>query len=633
MPHHTSLIATIVAGLGLAFVFGALAQRLRLPPLVGYLVAGVVIGPFTPGYVADQELAPQLAEIGVILLMFGVGLHFSLTDLLAVRAIAVPGAIGQIAVVTALGAGLAHLLGWPLGTGLVFGLALSVASTVVVLRALQERRLVDTERGRIAVGWLIVEDLAMVLALVLIPALAGVLGGRPAEATNGAAATEALAATGLVGLLDPGNVWVALALTLAKVTAFVALMLLVGQRLIPWVLHWVAHTGSRELFRLAVLAIALGVAFGSAELFGVSFALGAFFAGMILAESPLSQQAAQETLPLRDAFAVLFFVSVGMLFDPAILVRMPGPVAATVLIIVVGNALAAFSITIAFRYPLRTALTMAAALSQIGEFSFILAGLGVSLALLPAEGQDLILAGALLSILVNPLLFVVLDRLGPRLKAREERLRPDEPAAAPAMPELPVTALTGHTVLVGYGRVGSLIGAALRDRGEPFLVIEEREGTARRLREEGVEVILGNAGQHGLLAAANLGRAKCLVSAIPNPFEASTLIEAARSASPGIEIVARAHSDAEVEHLQQFGANRIVLGELEIAREMASYLFREQGAFEAFDRADLAPDGDAFERAQVGSGARERAGEPQESGGENGGLAGLQAAAGADAPR
>src|ERR671912_522299 len=325
MPHHTSLIATVVAGLGLAFVFGALAQRLRLSPLVGYLVAGVIIGPFTPGYVADQELAPQLAEIGVILLMFGVGLHFSLPDLLAVRAIAVPGAIGQIAFVTALGAGLAHLLGWSLGTGLVFGLALSVASTVVVLRALQERRLVDTERGRIAVGWLIVEDLAMVLALVLIPALAGVLGGRPAAETNDAA-TEALAATGLVGFLDPGNLWIALALTLAKVTAFVALMLLVGQRLIPWVLHWVAHTGSRELFRLAVLAIALGVAFGSAELFGVSFALGAFFAAMILAESPLSQQAAQETLPLRDAFAVLFFVSAGMLFNPEIILREPSSV-------------------------------------------------------------------------------------------------------------------------------------------------------------------------------------------------------------------------------------------------------------------------------------------------------------------
>jgi CPA2 family monovalent cation:H+ antiporter-2 len=601
MPHNTSLIATIVAGLGLAFVFGALAQRLRLSPLVGYLVAGVLIGPFTPGYVADQALAPQLVEIGVILLMFGVGLHFSLSDLLAVRAIAVPGAIGQIAFVTALGAGLAHLLGWSLGAGLVFGLSLSVASTVVVLRALQERRLVNTERGRIAVGWLIVEDLAMVLALVLIPALAGVLGGRPSDPTNGAA-TEVVAATGLAGFLDPGSVWTALVLTLTKVAAFGALMLLVGRRLIPSVLHWVAHTGSRELFRLAVLAIALGVAFGSAELFGVSFALGAFFAGMILAESPLSQQAAQETLPLRDAFAVLFFVSVGMLFDPTILLRMPGPVAATVVIIVVGNALTAFAITLAFRYPLRTALTMAAALSQIGEFSFILATLGVSLALLPAEGRDLILAGALLSILVNPLLFVALDRLGPRLKAREDGARPEETASAP--PEMPVTALAGHTVLVGYGRVGSLIGAALRERGEPFLVIEEREETAQRLRREGVEVILGNAGEHGLLAAANLRGAKCLVSAIPNPFEASTLIEAARNASPGLEIVARAHSDAEVEHLQKHGANRIVLGELEIAREMASFLFRERGTFPALDASELPADGDAFDRAQVGRGAR-----------------------------
>jgi CPA2 family monovalent cation:H+ antiporter-2 len=629
MPHHTSLIATIVAGLGLAFVFGALAQRLRLSPLVGYLVAGVLIGPFTPGYVADQALAPQLAEIGVILLMFGVGLHFSLKDLLAVRAIAVPGAIGQIAVVTALGAGLAYLLGWAVGAGLVFGLALSVASTVVVLRALQERRLMDTERGRIAVGWLIVEDLAMVLALVLIPALAGTLGGRPAEVTDGVA-TQALAAAGLI---DPTSVWAALGLTLAKVSAFVLLMLLVGRRLIPWVLHWVAHTGSRELFRLAVLAIALGVAFGSAELFGVSFALGAFFAGMILAESPLSQQAAQETLPLRDAFAVLFFVSVGMLFDPTILIRSPGPVAATVLIIVVGNGLAAFLITLAFRYPLRTALTMAAALSQIGEFSFILAGLGVSLSLLPAEGRDLILAGALLSILVNPLLFVGLDRLSPGLKAREERLMSHEPTAAVPTPELPATTLTGHTVLVGYGRVGSLIGQALRERGEPFLVIEEREGVAGRLRAEGFEVILGNAGQRGLLAAANLEQAKCLVSAIPNPFEASTLIEAARNANPRIEIVARAHSDAEVEHLQKFGANRIVLGELEIAREMAGYLFREEGTFATFDRGDLAPDGDAFERAQMGAGARERVGDEAASGTTERGLDGVPSAASADAAR
>jgi monovalent cation:H+ antiporter-2, CPA2 family len=617
MPHHTSLIATIVAGLGLAFVFGAIAHRLKLSPLVGYLLAGVLIGPFTPGYVADQELAPQLAEIGVILLMFGVGLHFSLKDLLAVKAIAVPGAIGQMALATLLGMALAWSLGWSVGAGLVFGLALSVASTVVLLRALQERRLIESEKGRIAVGWLIVEDLAMVLALVLLPALSGVLGGRTDPAAGGSTA-EAVQAVGLVGWLDPSSVWLALGLTLVKVAAFVGLMLVVGRRLIPWVLHWVAHTGSRELFRLSVLAIALGVAFGSAELFGVSFALGAFFAGMILAESELSHQAAQETLPLRDAFAVLFFVSVGMLFDPSILLREPGPVLATVAIVVVGKSIAALLIVLAFRHPLSTALTISASLAQIGEFSFILAGLGVSLALLPPEGRDLILAGALISILVNPLLFVALDRLAPRLQAREPRpqkrgvtAEPDhaapEAAASDPMPALPVTGLSGHTVLVGYGRVGSLIGEALRERGEPFLVIEEREGTVERLREAGIEAILGNAGQRGLLTAANLAEAKCLVSAIPNPFEASTLLERARAANPDIEIVARAHSDAEVEHLKRFGANRIVLGELEIAREMASYLFRERGAFAAFDTADLAPDGDAFERAQIGQGARARA--------------------------
>jgi CPA2 family monovalent cation:H+ antiporter-2 len=612
MPHHTALIATIVAGLGLAFVFGAIAHRLKLSPLVGYLVAGVLIGPFTPGYVADQELAPQLAEIGVILLMFGVGLHFSLKDLLAVKAIALPGAVGQMAIATLLGMALAWSLGWSIGAGLVFGLALSVASTVVLLRALQERRLIESEKGRIAVGWLIVEDLAMVLALVLLPALSGVLGGRSDAAAQSGTA-DVVQAAGLVGWLDPSSVWLALALTLVKVAAFVGLMLVVGRRVIPWVLHWVAHSGSRELFRLSVLAIALGVAFGAAELFGVSFALGAFFAGMILAESQLSHQAAQETLPLRDAFAVLFFVSVGMLFDPSILVREPGPVLATVAIIVVGKSIAALLIVLAFRHQLSTALTISASLAQIGEFSFILAGLGVSLALLPPAGRDLILAGALLSILINPVLFVALDRLAPRLHAREQQRRaaakPDQTASAAGTtatlaPELPVTSLSGHTVLVGYGRVGSLLGEALKERGEPFLVIEEREGTVERLRAEGVEVILGNAGQRGLLEAANLAGAKCLVSAIPNPFEASTLLERARAANPDIEIVARAHSDAEVEHLQRFGADRIVLGELEIAREIASFLFRERGAFAAFDTADLAPDGDAFERAQVGPGAR-----------------------------
>jgi CPA2 family monovalent cation:H+ antiporter-2 len=568
MPHHTSLIATIVAGIGLAFLLGTIANRLKLSPLAGYLLAGVLIGPFTPGYVADQQLAPQLAEIGVILLMFGVGLHFSLSELLAVRAIAVPGAIGQILIATLLGMGLAHWLGWSIGAGLVFGLALSVASTVVLLRALQERRLVSSERGRIAVGWLIVEDLAMVLTLVLLPALAGLLGGR----ADGAGHTSLISA-----LYHPTSVWTLLALTAVKLLAFLGVTLVVGRRLIPWVLHYVAHTGSRELFRLAVLAIALGVAFGSAMLFDVSFALGAFFAGMILAESPLSHQAAQETLPLRDAFAVLFFVAVGMLFDPSIVVRAPLAVAATVSIIVIGKSLAALIIVVAFRHSLQTALTIAVSLAQIGEFSFILAALGTSLDLLSKEGQDLILAGALISILLNPLLFFALDRrYPPPAKRAPAAAAPDAAVQGREEPlELPRTALTGHAVIVGYGRVGSLIGAALGERRMPFLVVEEKPEIVARLRNEGTEIIPGSAGEAGLLEAANLAKARWLISAIPDPFESSSLIEAGRAANPALKIVARAHSDAEVVHLEKYGADFIVLGEREIAREMARYVLQD----------------------------------------------------------
>jgi CPA2 family monovalent cation:H+ antiporter-2 len=361
MPHDTPLIATIVVGLGLAFVFGAIANRFKIPPLVGYLLAGVLVGPHTPGFVADQALATELAELGVILLMFGVGLHFSFKDLLSVRAIAVPGAVVQIGFATVLGFGLSYLLGWDTGAGFVFGLALSVASTVVLLRAMQERRLIDTERGRIAVGWLIVEDLAMVLALVLLPALAGLLKGG--DAGQAAAFSDPLATRFGLGL------WGVLGLTLAKVVAFVALMLIVGRRVVPWILHTIAHTGSRELFRLAVLAIALGVAFGAAKLFGVSLALGAFFAGMIMSESELSHRAAEESLPLRDAFAVLFFVSVGMLFDPTSLLREPLPILATLFIIVIGKSVAAFFIVIAFRHPVATALTISASLAQIAHAS------------------------------------------------------------------------------------------------------------------------------------------------------------------------------------------------------------------------------------------------------------------------
>ena len=573
MPHHTSLIATIVAGLGLAFICGVIANRLRLSPLVGYLLAGVLIGPSTPGFVADQALAPQLAEIGVILLMFGVGLHFSLKDLLAVRSIAVPGALGQIALVTLLGFGLAQTLGWSWGAGVIFGLALSVASTVVVLRALQERRLLETERGRIAVGWLIVEDLAMVLALVLIPALAGLMGGQPVDQTPGSA---------LLAWLEPRTIWGALGITLVRVGAFIALMLVVGRRLIPWVLHYVAHTGSRELFRLAVLVMALGVAFGSAELFGVSFALGAFFAGMILAESPLSQRAAQETIPLRDAFAVLFFVSIGMLFDPTVLVAQPGSVLATFSIIVAGNALAAFAIVLAFRYTLRTALTLAASLSQIGEFSFILAGLGVDLKILPEAGRDLILAGALLSILINPMLFVIVDHLTPWLKAREQ-LSPALPSAGSEEAELSPTSLHEHAVLVGYGRVGSLVAEALEQKGHPLLIIDDRQEIVDQLRARGVEVISGNAAQSGVLKAANLAGARWLISAIPNPFENGNLIEQARAANPDLEIIARAHTDAEVDHLKRFGASLIIMGEREIARGMTDHIMKRLDPLDVSD--------------------------------------------------
>ena len=534
--HHTSLIATIVAGLGLAFVFGALANRFKLPVLVGYLLAGVIVGPFTPGYVADQELAPQLAEIGVILLMFGVGLHFSVKDLMSVRKIAIPGAVVQIAAATAMGVGLAHLLGWTFGAGLVFGLALSVASTVVLLRALQERRLIETDRGRIAVGWLIVEDLAMVLALVLLPAVSGMLGGEAPPP-------------------GPGGVAGAFAITIGKVVAFVAFMMIIGRRVIPWVLHRIAHTGSRELFRLGVLAMALGVAFGSAALFGVSFALGAFFAGMIMAESELSQQAANETLPLRDAFAVLFFVSIGMLFNWSVILREPLAVLATLAIIVIGKSLAAWLIVIAFKRPQSVALTISASLAQIGEFSFILASLGVSLKLLPKDGQDLILAGAILSILINPLLFAVLDKILPKLVGRA-----GEPVA-------PAIAAQPHGVLVGYGRVGKAVAEGLKGR-MPLVVIEDEGERADELRDGGFEVIQGNAVRPEVLLRAGLAEATHLFVAVPSPFEAARIIEQAKAANPAVKIIARAYTDADVDLLTQMGATHALIGEQEIARGM-----------------------------------------------------------------
>ncbi|HVR66318.1 MAG TPA: YbaL family putative K(+) efflux transporter, partial [Verrucomicrobiae bacterium] len=495
----------------------------------------------------------ELAEIGVILLMFGVGMHFSLKDLLSVRAIAIPGAIAQILLATLLGLLLSWALGWSLGGGLVFGLALSVASTVVLLRALQERKLIDTERGRIAVGWLIVEDLAMVLALVLLPALAGLLEG------GAGAAAESLSAA---------DVALALAITLGKVAAFLLLMLVVGRRVIPWILHYVAHTGSRELFRLAVLAIGLGIAYGAAQIFEVSFALGAFFAGMVLSESELSHQAAEESLPLRDAFAVLFFVSVGILFDPLILVQEPLPVLAVLAIILIGKSVAAFAIVIAFRHPVGTALMVAASLAQIGEFSFILANLGVDLGLLPERGRDLILAGAILSILANPAIFAVISRFKIASALAPAGIPDDESAVETG--NLP-TSLTGHAVIVGYGRVGGRLGATLRGKGHAVLAIEDNRDIAARLRGDGIEVIAGNAAAPEVLGAANLLGARWCFVAVPNAFEAGQIIEQARALNPQLPIIARAHFDAEVEHLQRLGASVTIMGENEIARAMAEH--------------------------------------------------------------
>ena len=556
MPdHHTPLIATIALGLLLAFILGMIAHRLRVSPLVGYLLAGVVVGPFTPGYVADQGLADQLAEIGVILLMFAVGLHFSLKDLMAVRAIALPGALGQILVATLMGMGMGWLFDWGIGGGLVFGLSLSVASTVVLIRALQERRIAETERGRIAIGWLIVEDLAMVLALVMLPALAPALKGAAG--------------------LSLGDLALTLVLTLGKVAAFVALMLVAGRRVIPWVMHLAAHTGSRELFRLAVYAIALGVAFGAAELFGVSFALGAFFAGMVMGESQLSQRAAEEALPLRDAFAVLFFVSVGMLFNPGILFTAPLAVLAVLAIIVLGKSAAAFLIVRAFGHPAGTALTISASLAQIGEFSFILAGLGGALGLLPPEGRDLILAGAILSILINPFLFALIERRG----APAARVAPAAAPAAPVAQKAPappldeaavegIAAMEGHDVVVGYGRVGSLLAQGLRDAGRPVLVFEDAESRAVAARADGMPAVLGHAADPQVLALAGLPVARRLFVTVPEAFEAGQVVEQARVLNPALEIVARAHSDAAVEHLERLGADRVILSEREIVRRM-----------------------------------------------------------------
>lgn len=559
MPHESTLIFTIAASFGLALVLGFLAARLKLPVLVGYMVAGVIIGPMSPGLVVDVGLSHQLAEIGVILLMFGVGLHFSLADLFAVRRIALPGALIEIPLVTALGAGLATWWGWSLGGALVFGLCLSVASTVVLVRAMETHGQLKTMNGHIAIGWLVVEDLAMVLVLVLLPPLAGVLGG-----------------TASVG--DERSLLLTLGLTLFKVTGFIALMMVVGRKVFPWLLWQVAHTGSRELFNLCVVAAAIGIAYGAATLFGVSIALGAFFAGIVLRESDFSYRAAQESQPLRDAFSVLFFVSVGMLFDPHILLSNPLGVLAVLAIIMGGKSMLAFTLVKIRGYPLTTALTVSVGLAQIGEFSFILAGLGVSLNVLPKEGLNLILAGSLLSIALNPLVFHAVEPLQRWIRSRSRFARfleqKDDPLAI-----LPMTftseELTGHVVLVGFGRVGRRVAHALQERGLRYVVVEENRDFVGELRSKGLPAVAGDAQEPEVLIQAHIARAALLIVAMPDASRTCRMLEVARMLNPHIGSIARVHSDDEAALLARENVGSVFYGEQELAKAMIGEIDQE----------------------------------------------------------
>ncbi|SFW35385.1 YbaL family putative K(+) efflux transporter [Nitrosovibrio sp. Nv17] len=567
MPHSVTLITTIAVSLGLALLLGLLANRFKLPVLVGYLVAGVILGSNTPGFVADMELSAQLAEIGVILLMFGVGLHFSLNDLLAVRRIALPGAIVQIGVATALGAAVATAWGWDPGAAIVFGVALSTASTVVLLRALEQRGVLKSVNGSIAVGWLVVEDLAMVMVLVLLPPLAGWLDA-PAES-----AAHPIGAEWLMPLL----------ITFGKVAIFIALMLIVGKRVFPWLLWHVASTHSTELFILSVIAVAIGIAYGSAMLFGVSFALGAFFAGMVMRESDLSHRAAQESLPLRDAFSVLFFVSVGMLFDPNVFIDQPFAVIATLAIIIIGKSLAAFLLVLAFRYPLNTALTVSASLAQIGEFSFILAALGVSLGLLPVEAQSLILAGAFISITLNPLVFRIIEPAQEWIRSRSRVARVLERSGDP-LAELPGSVassyVTSHVVLVGYGRVGRHIGETLTGQGLALVVVDQNREMVEGLRRHGIHAVAGDAADPAVLIQAHIARARVLVIAVPDTLRSRRMIEIAHMLNPSVEVTVRAHNEEEAGLLSRESGSTVFLGERELALSMTRHVLQVCGTYE-----------------------------------------------------
>lgn len=553
ITHDLPLVTTIALGFSSAFACGLIASKLRLPPIVGYLIAGILIGPFTPGVMADPLIAEQLSEIGILLLMFGVGLHFSLKDLWEVRKIAVPGAIVQIAAATALGALVSHFWGWSLTSGIMFGLALSVASTVVLLRALEEHNLLQSNNGHIAIGWLIVEDIVMVLALVLIPAIAG--SGNTASAND--------------------NEWLrSMGEALGKLVMFVLLMVIAGKRILPWLLTTVARTRSRELFTLSVFAVAVGVAYGASKLFGVSFALGAFFAGMMIRESDLSHEAADKALPLQDAFAVLFFVSVGMLFNPLVLIEQPLHVLLTAGIIIVGKSIAAFGIILLFRYPLKTAMVVSAGLAQIGEFSFILAGLAVMNGLLPEEGRDLVLAGAIVSIALNPLFFVTSRWIYEWMARHPEiskrfNMGDDELSH---LSDVEKETLRDLVILVGYGRVGKHICSNIESSYIDLVVVDANRERVELLREKGSHAIAGDATHEETLREAAIDKAVAIIVAIPNPFEARRIVETARTLNPAIRVLARAHNDEEMDYFAEQGVDLAVMGPREVGRRMVEYL-------------------------------------------------------------
>lgn len=557
MTHGADLITTIAASLGLAMILGAIAIRLKLPALVGYLMAGFVLGPCTPGFIADPGLSSQLSEIGIMLLMFGVGLHFSLRDLLSVRKIAMPGAVTEMCVVTALGTGVATLWGWSISASVVFGLTFSVASTVVLMRALEQRALLGSVNGKIALGWLVVEDLAMVLVMVLLPPVTTWLG---ADSVPGVATTS-LAST--------------LLKTVGEMALFIGFMLLIGKRVFPWLLWQVAKTGSRELFTLCVITAAMGIAYASARLFGVSIALGAFFAGLIMRESPLSQRAAEESLPFRDAFSVLFFVAVGMLFDPLVVVDHPLQLFAVLGIILIGKPLLAFVIVTAFRYPLNTALTVAFSLAQIGEFSFILAGRGLELGVLPKDGQSLVLAGAVISIAINPWMFRAVDPALKWIRTRSKLARLLDTREDP-LSELPATveskSVTGHVVVVGHGRVGQRIAETLTAQGIPLVIAEQNRELVEELRGRGIHAVAGDASEPAVLIQAHIARASVLVIAIPDSARARRMIETAKILNPKVRYVIRAHSDEEATFLRNESSGTVLMGEQELALSMTRHV-------------------------------------------------------------